>query len=67
MIKTLCQLLKKQRSGMDSTTLELMEQDMNMGLCESLDTVGDDEYDEEEEDESNTDIFGLGEYPEWYM
>jgi hypothetical protein len=52
---------------MDSTTVELMEQDMNIGLLESLDTVGDDEYDKEEEDESNTDIFGLGEYPEWYM
>jgi hypothetical protein len=65
-VKTLCQLLKKQRSGMDSATLELMEQDMNMGSRESSDTVGDDEYDEEE-DESNADIFGLGEYPEWYM
>jgi hypothetical protein len=67
MVKTLCQLLKKQRSGMDSTTLELMEQNINMDPCESLDTVGDDEYNEEEEDESNADIFGLGEYPEWYM
>jgi hypothetical protein len=32
----------------------------------SSNTVGYDEYDEEEE-ESNGDIFGLGEYPEWYM
>jgi hypothetical protein len=52
---------------MDSTTMELMEQDMNIGLLKSLDTVGDNEYDKEEEDESNTDIFGLGGYPKWYM
>jgi hypothetical protein len=33
-----------------------MEQDINMGLCKSSDTVEDDEYDDEEEDESNADI-----------
>jgi hypothetical protein len=66
-VKTLCQLLKKQHSGMNSTTLELMEQNMNMGLCKSSNTVRDNEYDEEKEDKSNTDIFRLGEYPEWYM
>jgi hypothetical protein len=66
-VKTLCQLLKKQHSGIDFATLELIEQDMNIGLCESSDIVGDNEYDKKEEDESNADIFGLGEYPEWYM
>jgi hypothetical protein len=35
-----------------------------MGPSESSNTVGNDEYDEEEEDESNADILGLGEYPE---
>jgi hypothetical protein len=38
----------------------------SMGPRESSDTVGDDEYDEEKENESNADILGLGEYPGLY-